>query len=129
MLSVGDCAAIEALHKAWLDAEQRGDSPALLDLCSKSPVWMPPDGPPLCGRTAILRWLENQPPAAVLRIEIENLEMSGSGSFAWKVAAFRTTLRGPADAGPEIVTGSHAWLLRRDAQGMWRVSVVTWTIE
>ena len=128
MFSAEDRSAIEALHQAWLDAELRGDSSALLDLCSESPVWVPPDGPPLCGRTAILRWLENQPHAAGLEIDIENLEIYGSGSFAWKVAAFRTTVRGPADAGRQIVAGTHAWLLRRDAQDTWRVSVVTWTI-
>lgn len=128
MLSTEDRAAIEAVHHAWLDAELRADSRAVLQLCTEVPVWMPPNEPPLCGRRAILRWLGNQPDAAVLQIDIEDLEISGSDSFAWKVATFRTTLEGPAGAGRQIVTGSHAWLLRRDHDGTWRVSVVTWTI-
>jgi ketosteroid isomerase-like protein len=128
MLSSEDRAAIEVLHHAWLDAELRGDSPALLQLCAEVPVWIPPNEPPLCGRTAILRWLGNQPEATVLQIDIEDLEISGSGSFAWKLATFRTTLECPADAGPRIVTGSHGWLLQRDDAGAWRVNVVTWTI-
>lgn len=129
MLSTDDRAAIKAVHHAWLDAELRGDSRALLALCAEVPVWIPPNEPPLCGRTAILRWLGNQPDAALLQIDSEDLEIAGSGAFAWKVATFRTTLEGPAEAGRQIVTGSHAWLLQRNAEGAWRVSVVTWTVS
>ena len=127
MLSAEDRVAIEALHRAWLDAELRGDSSALLDLCTPTPVWLPPNDAPLCGKPAILHWLRDQPDTAVLRIDIDDLAIAGVGSFAWKLATFRTTLGGPAgDAG--IVTGSHGWLLQRDATGAWRISVVAWVI-
>ena len=127
MLSAEDRVAIEALHRAWLDAELRGDSSALLQLCTPTPVWLPPNEAPLCGTAAILRWLGDQPHTAVLRIDIDDLAIAGVGSFAWKLARFCTTLEGPAaDAG--IVTGSHGWLLQRDAAGAWRISVVAWTI-
>lgn len=126
--SAEDRVAIEALHKAWLDAELRGDSSALLQLCTPTPVWLPPNGAPLFGAAAILRWLLDQPHTAVLRIDIDDLAISGVRPFAWKLATFRTTLEGPAgDAG--TVTGSHAWLLQRDAAGAWRIRVVAWTIE
>jgi ketosteroid isomerase-like protein len=127
VLSTEDRVAIEALHRAWLDAELRGDSSALLQLCTPTPVWLPPNEAPLCGTAAILRWLGDQPHTAVLRIDIDDLAIAGVGSFAWKLARFCTTLEGPAaDAG--IVTGSHGWLLQRDAAGAWRISVVAWTI-
>jgi ketosteroid isomerase-like protein len=127
VLLAEDRGAIEALHRAWLDAELRGDSPALLDLCTQTPVWLPPNDAPLCGKPAILHWLGDQPYTPVLRIDIDDLAIAGVGSFAWKLATFRTTLEGPAgDAG--IVTGSHGWLLQRDAAGAWRISVVAWAI-
>ena len=128
MLSAEDRFAIEALHKAWLDAELRGDSSALLQLCAAAPVWLPPNEAPLCGAAAIRRWLEDQRQATVRRIEIDDLTISGNGSFACKLATFRTTLDGPADAGVDVVTGCHGWLLQRDAGGTWLIGVVAWTI-
>lgn len=129
MLSPEDRFAIEMLHNQWLNAELRGDTSALLELCTASPVWLPPNEPPLCGRVAILRWLEEQAHAAVRRIDIEELAISGLGPFAWKLATFRTTVAGPADADSEVVTGVHGWLLQRDDAGAWRVAVVTWTVQ
>ena len=99
VLSAEDRFEIEALHKAWMDAELRGDSSALLQLCAAAPVWLPPNEAPLCGAEAIRRWLEDQPQATVRRIDIDDLTIHGIGSFAWKLATFRTTLDGPADAG------------------------------
>ena len=129
MLSAEDRSAIETLHEDWLNAELRRDTSALLRLCTAAPVWLPPNSPPLCGRAAILEWLEEQAEATVQRIDIDDLAIAGSGPFAWKSATFRTTLEAPAGDGAEIVTGVHAWLLERDDAGAWRIAVVTWTME
>ena len=104
MLSADDCLAIRTIHSAWLDAELRGDSSALLQFCTPMTVWLPPNEPPRCGKAAILLWL------------------------ACKLASFRTMIESPADEGPAVVTGTHAWLLQRDAAGAWRIGFVTWTI-
>ena len=128
MLSDDDGLAIRALHNAWLQAELRGDSSALLQLCTPVPVWLPPNEPPLCGRVAILLWLEDHSQTTVRRIEIADLQVFGIGSLAFKLASFRTMIESPADEGPVVVTGTHAWLLQRDATGAWRIGVVTWTI-
>ena len=98
------------------DAELRGDSSALLQLCTPMPVWLPPNEPPLCGKAAILLWLEDQSETTVRRIEIANLQIFGIGSLACKLASFRTMIESPADDGPAVVTGTHAWLLQRDAR-------------
>ena len=128
MLSADDCLAIRTIHSAWLDAELRGDSAALLQLCTPMPVWLPPNEPPLCGKAAILLWLEDQSETTVRRIEIADLQIFGIGSLACKLASFRTMIESPADDGPAVVTGTHAWLLQRDATGAWRIGFVTWTI-
>jgi ketosteroid isomerase-like protein len=126
--SAEDRVAIEALHHAWLDAELRGRSTALLDFCTAEPVWLPPNEAPLCGRAAILDWLGDHADTAVHRIDIDDLAISGLGSFAWKVATFRTTLASPADGGAQTVTGTHGWVLQRDDAAVWRIAVVAWTI-
>jgi ketosteroid isomerase-like protein len=128
VLSADDCLAIRALHTAWLQAELRGDSSAVLQLCTPAPVWLPPNEPPLCGKTAILRWLEDQSPTTVRRIEIADLQIFGAGSMACKLASFRTTIEGSEYDGAAVVTGAHAWLLQRDPTGAWRIGFVTWTI-
>jgi ketosteroid isomerase-like protein len=128
VLSAEDRSAIEALHRAWLDAELRGDSAALLDLCTSTPVWLPPNEPPLCGEAAIRQWLRDQPYTTLRRIEIDELTIAGSASFAWKLASFRTTLGGAAGE-VVLVTGFHAWLLQRDAAGAWRIGVVAWALN
>jgi ketosteroid isomerase-like protein len=127
VLSADDALAIRALHAAWLQAELRGDSSALLQLCTPAPVWLPPDEPPLCGRTAILRWLEDQPQTTVRRIEIADLQIFGVGSVACKLASFSTMIESPEHDRAAVVTGTHAWLLQRDPAGAWRIGVVTWT--
>lgn len=128
MLSADDCLAITALHTAWLQAELRGESSALLQLCTSAPVWLPPDEPPLCGKTAILRWLEDQSQTIVRQIEIVDLQIFGVGSMACKLASFRTTIENPEGDGAAVVTGTHAWLLQRDPTGAWRIGCVTWTM-
>jgi ketosteroid isomerase-like protein len=128
VLSAEDRFAIEALHNEWLDAELRRDTSGLLQLCTAMPVWLPPNESPLCGRPAIVNWLEARPRATVRHIDIDNLAIAGLGSIAWKLATFHTTMDGPADAGAVVVTGTHGWLLQRDEAGTWRIAVVTWTI-
>jgi ketosteroid isomerase-like protein len=128
VISAEDRVAIGALHESWLDAELRGESSALLQLCTAAPVWLPPDEAPLCGRAAIARWLEEQPGALIERVEVDELQMSGNGALACTLASFRTTSRTANGSGSYVVTGSHAWLLQKDAAGDWRVAVVTWHI-
>ncbi len=105
VLSDEDRFAIETLHNEWLNAELRRDTSALLQLCTAAPVWLPPNEAPLCGRAAILRWLEEQAHATVRRIDIDHLAISGLGPFAWKLATFRTTVEGPADRTPKSSRG------------------------
>jgi ketosteroid isomerase-like protein len=128
VLSADDCLAIRALHTAWLQAELQGESSAVLQLCTPAPVWLPPNEPPLCGKTAILRWLEDQSPTTVRRIEIADLQIFGAGPMACKLASFRTMIESPEDDGAAVITGTHAWLLQRDPTGAWRIGFVTWTI-
>ena len=127
MLSAEDRFAIEALHTEWLNAELRRDTAAMLQVCTAAPVWLPPNEAPLCGRAAILGWLEGQPHVTVRSIDIDDLAISGIGSFAWKLATFRTTFEDPANSGVGVVTGTHGWLLQRDDAGTWRIAVVTWS--
>lgn len=129
MLTAADRAAIEQLHAAWLSAELHGDPAALLDLCTAAPVWLPPGEPPLCGRASILDWLDGHPPAALLRVDIDGVTISGAGPFGCKVAGFRTTFEEPAGGGARTISGTHVWLLRRDDAGAWRIAVVSWTID
>jgi ketosteroid isomerase-like protein len=128
VLSADDRLAIRALHNAWLQAELRGDSSALLQLCTPVPVWLPPNEPPLCGKAAILQWLEDQSQTTVRRIEITDLQIFGIGSLACKLVSFRTMIEGPAYDGAAVVTGTHGWLLQRNAVGAWRIGVVAWAI-
>ena len=128
LLSAEDRSAIETLHNEWLNAELRGDTSALLQLCTAAPVWLPPNEAPLCGRAEIRQWLEEQAHARVRRIDIDDLAISGLGCFASTLATFRTTMEGPDDADSVVVTGVHGWLLQRDDAGVWRIAVVTWTV-
>jgi ketosteroid isomerase-like protein len=91
-------------------------------------VWLPPNEPPLSGKPAILQWLAGQAAAAIARIDIDDLQIFGTGSYACKLARFRTTMAAPSADGAMVVSGTHGWLLHRNAAGDWRVGVVEWTI-
>jgi ketosteroid isomerase-like protein len=126
-LTPEDRLAIEAVHTEWLHAELRQDAPALLELCTATPLWLPPGQEPIWGRPAILAWLQGQPRARLGGIEIDGLSIQGTASFAWKQANFRTLVHGEDGTASAVVTGSHGWLLVRNDRGAWRVAVVTWT--
>ena len=123
-----DRLAIEGVHGAWLNAELRGDWPALPAVLHSGACLGPPNEAALCGRTAILDWLEDQPVATVRRIVIDDLAISGLGGFAWKLPTFPTTVESVGRSDGEVVTGAHGWLLQRDDTRARRIAVVAWTI-
>jgi ketosteroid isomerase-like protein len=114
------------LQRRWLDGERAGQMGAVLDLCTEDIVWMPPIGRALRGKPAILAWLDGLG-GRIEDVILSGILIDGHGPIGYKVADYRTRWV-PADSNRPIVnTGSHLWVLRRQADSSWRVALVAWS--
>jgi uncharacterized protein (TIGR02246 family) len=117
--------AIRRLHDAWIAAELRGDSEAVLCLCTPDVRWLVPGRPPLEGREAA-RQLLRAAQVDLLDIRTSDVRVEHSGELALKTSRYETRYR--AGGQERVARGTHLWILRREG-GTWRVRLVTWQAE
>jgi ketosteroid isomerase-like protein len=119
--------AVRKIHEAWLAAEVAGNTAAVLALCTGDVRWMAPGMAPVQGQEAGRRLLSCTG-GSVVRIEVSDVRCEVSDTLAIKTARFRTHVRKAGKPAPEVVTGTHLWVLRRE-DAHWRVALVTWQLE
>jgi ketosteroid isomerase-like protein len=127
MLSEADQFSIRAVHDAWLEAEQRGDVEAVLNLCSEDVEWVPPDAPSTRGRGAG-RGLLLAPAIRLLSIEIADLTIHGAEGRAVKACRYETVFESTETHLRGVVRGNHTWRLTKEVDG-WRVTSVSWQLD
>lgn len=111
---------ISRVHATWLAAEIDGRIDALLDLCTDDVEMQPPIGYLVRGKTAVQEFLSaNQ--VGIESIVISDFSIEIGHALAVKRARFSTKLAGQ----PQLIQGSHLWLLRPS----WRVAFVTWSLD
>ena len=120
--------AILAVQQKWLEFELDGNVTGVVSLCSDDVVWLPPNQPALHGRNAVAGWLAALPGHRIRRIEMMNVRIHSSGELAYKLADFATWFEKAGQAGDELVTGSHLWVLRESSPDHWQAAVVAWSM-
>ncbi len=120
-----DVRAIQDIHHHWLSEERRGNPVAVLQWCTDDVRWIPPDSPVLAGKEAIRKWLESNE-MEIKSLEATNLQITGSGSVAYKTGDYSTTFVDPNNSEIYRVSGTHLWGLHKLSGGDWRVAVVAW---
>jgi ketosteroid isomerase-like protein len=116
---------IEHIHAKWLEFEIAGDVRSLMALCADDIELRPPDAPPLIGREAVSASMARGT-ARIHDIEISERRVRGSNEIAYLTANYKTTFSLDQNAAPTRLSGSHLWILRRQA-GRWVVTLVNWS--
>jgi ketosteroid isomerase-like protein len=116
---------IEHIHSKWLEFETAGDVRSLMALCADDIELWPPDAPPLIGREAVSA---SMAPGTIRihGIEISERRIRGSNEVAYLTANYKTTFSLNQNSAPTRSSGSHLWILRRQA-GRWVVTLVNWS--
>ena len=85
------------------------------------------NGAPVEGKAAAVSLLARGS-HRIEHIQVTDLRIDGSGTTAYKTGRFETRYSAPGIREPQIVCGTHLWVLRKNSSG-WKVAVVTWQLE
>ena len=122
-----DIAAIRDLRQNKFAASFiAADSDGFLASITKDMVIMPPDEPTVSGHDAIRAWLEAFFVAYKTDLEYTGSDVSVAGDVAFEAYAFRWTLTPVDGSEPIKQTGKGVYVLRRQADGSWRVARDIW---
>jgi len=103
------------------------DWPAFVESAyDEDAIVMPPNGPAVHGRAALLAFLEAFPPFSDHRQE--SLEMDGSGDFAYLRDVYSVALL-PPGIPPFQETGKVITIWRRQVDGSWKVYREIWNSD
>jgi ketosteroid isomerase-like protein len=116
-----------AVQQQWLEYELAGNTMGVVSLCADDVVWLPPNEPDLCGKSAVAAWLSALPEHRIRRIEITQVQIHHSGGLAYKLADFTTWFEEAGRDSDDPVRGSHLWVLRETLSQHWQVAVVAWS--
>ncbi|MBI3046936.1 MAG: nuclear transport factor 2 family protein [Acidobacteria bacterium] len=114
-----DAAEIRAMTDMHLQAVLNHDPDAFLATCTDDITFLPPEQPPVVGRVACRRFLENFPTPKTFTAEIDDCEGQANLAFS----------RGSATAKFEDgTTTTFKWLgiHRRHLDGSWKIARDIW---
>lgn len=117
---------IEQIHSKWLEFETAGEVSSLMALCADDIELRPPDAPPLIGRKVVSASMARGT-ARIQSIEISERRIRGSHEVAYLTAGYKTESPLSESSAPARSSGSHLWILRRQAE-TWVVALVSWSV-
>jgi uncharacterized protein (TIGR02246 family) len=128
-----DIAAIEELHKRDAAAAKKGDLATLAELWTDDAVALPPGEPPVIGIDAIRKWLaKSQPDSSALEVidyvlDFKEIKILGDEAIEWGRTSVAFRPRGASSI--SRASGNLMRVLKRQADGSWRVSRSVWNLE
>lgn len=118
-----DVAAIEAevdqIRSDWIAAAERDDAAAVAALYADDAVVVGPAGQPAQGRQAIQEAFAADFPQAT-NLQVTSSDVEVSGDLVTDMGEFTQTVQTP-DGQQQTVTGRYIVVLRRQADGAWRI--------
>ena len=87
---------------------------------------MPPNGPVIKGRDAIVSFLETFPPFDEMKMTRQHID--GSGTLAYEIERYTSQVTPPGLAAIAD-TGKLVWVWRKQTDGSWRVLVEIWNSD
>jgi ketosteroid isomerase-like protein len=103
------------------------NSTELLDFCTDDVVWIPPNAPAVAGKEAIRQWLFAGD-VGIRDVRIANVRIDGDGSVAFLTSNYLTECVTGLSTSTAEAVGTHLWVLRKLADGEWKVAIVTWSL-
>lgn len=118
-LTEEDRAAITALRDAYAQNTLAGDWAAVAELYAEDAVYAPSQEPAKQGLAAIQEYLEGSAPASAFTIS--SVTTDGLGDLAFDFGSYSITLA-PEGAEPVTNTGHYLVVLRKQADGSWKLT-------
>lgn len=113
-----DRIAIEEVLDGYSRALRNGDWAAAAEYASVDAVWVPTNEPPELGRRRVFNWVLEAPLPAVGNHRFYIHRLSGVGDLAY--------VHGRCDHGTEAESSFFLMILRKQAEGLWRINVEMW---
>ncbi len=128
--SPDDMAGIENLLERYTAAVNAGDVNAWGACSTEDTVWMPPDGPKLDGRAALVDWMKpNFFDKYKVGFSMTYDEVQVFGAQAFARGAFTNDLTPKSGGGTIHLTGKLSNMLRRQPDGSWKFAVVIFNFD
>ena len=112
-----DIIAIKELHQTWSPAIVEKDFETLMTLYTDDAIVLPPNGPKVQGREAVLDWMKALPPITSANLTVE--EIDGYGNLAFVRGAYFMTITPEGAPGPIQDRGKFIEIRRKQADGSW----------
>jgi len=120
-LSDDDVAAIQLMLDGVLEGELAGDWNAVAKNFAEDFVYLPANMQPIEGRAAWLLFVQGAE-LKIAELSAEILELDGRGDLAFARGVYSEILS-MGDAEPTEDEGKFVWILRKQADGSWKVVV------
>jgi len=102
------------------------DSKGAVALYTDDAMVMAPNEAAVQGKAAIQAWMEAPPP--ISNFQMQSLEIEGRGDLAYDRGTYSVTVT-PAGAAPIEVHGKYLTILRKQADGSWKVQRDIWNSD
>jgi uncharacterized protein (TIGR02246 family) len=122
--SEADLTAIHQVFEQHREFSFAGDNDADALLYSEDAVRLPPNGPPIEGREAILASMAQFD--SVLKFDLEMIEVEGSGDLAYVWNDYKLSVISRGSSEPVSSSGKAILILRRGSDGQWLFHRVIW---
>ncbi|RMF69689.1 MAG: SgcJ/EcaC family oxidoreductase [Calditrichaeota bacterium] len=119
--------AIENLYAENVAALIAGDVAALARFYTHDAIQFPPGAPPLVGWDAIRSSLEHELDGIALDATVEIVEVVIAGDWAYARGHYHTAVIPQAGGRRTVTTGSWLDILKRQADGSWKISRSAWS--
>jgi ketosteroid isomerase-like protein len=132
--TAADEAAAHKAHEAYVTAINSNQLEAFLATVSDDIVFLPPNSPPLEGKTAVGEWVKGYMAAYKTEWVKTSREFVVRGDWAYEWYAYRSVdtprAEGPAKGTPVVTdTGNGVNIYKRDASGVWHVARDVWATD
>jgi uncharacterized protein (TIGR02246 family) len=127
-LSDEDVAAIKSIGPAVDQAALAGDWDAMVAVMTEDGLYMPPNGPVVQGRDAMVAWLESMD-SKMTEHTLELVEVDGRGDIAYARGTYAETYTVGEAAQPIEEVGKHLAILRKQPDGTWLISIWIWNSD
>ncbi len=119
--SEGAAAAAKRMINPWNRACIKRDWDALLAMCNDDIIFMPPGAPGVQGQ-AVRPWLDAIPPIKAMSWSVQRIVQIGN--TAWLYGPVQQTFE--IEGRDEHFDGKFCDVMRKGADGKWRISLVVW---
>jgi ketosteroid isomerase-like protein len=125
-LSEADRTAIRQAGENYVKLANARDIKGGLALYAEDAIVLPPNQAAVQGKAAIQAWMEAPPPLS--NFQTKSLEIEGRGDLAYDRGTYSLTVT-PVGAAPIDVHGKFLTILRKQADGSWKILRDIWNSD